>query len=178
MANVLILYNIPLQLIYFICSSLYFSIPSTFLVFLFLVTTYLFCFFLLYSQVCFFKRLHIYHTVFVFVLFSIISYKSIHVTANGKISLFFMMYIYIFIHLSVDGQWGYFYTFAIINNAAINTGVHITFWISIFIFFSNIFSGVELLDHMAALFLVLWEASIVVFLLMIVTLTGVDFSSD
>ena len=119
-----------------------------------------------------------YHTVFVFVLFSIISYKSIHVTANGKISLFFMMYIYIFIHLSVDGQWGYFYTFAIINNAAINTGVHITFWISIFIFFfPNIYSGVELLDHMVALYLVLWEASIV-FLLMIVTLTGVDFSSD
>ena len=69
--------------------------------------------------------------------FSIISCKSIHVSANGKISLFFMMYIYIFIHLPVDGQWGYFHTFAIINNAAINIGVHVTFWISIFIFFSR-----------------------------------------
>ena len=44
----------------------------------------------------------------------------------------------------------------IVNSAAVNTGVYISFQISVFIFvlFSAIDPGVELLGHMVLLFLV------------------------
>ena len=42
---------------------------------------------------------------------------------------------------------------AIVNNAAVNTGVHVSFEISV-LFSFNIQPGVELLDHMVILFLV------------------------
>ena len=38
------------------------------------------------------------------------------------------MYIYnFFIHSSVDGQLGCFHVLAIVNNAAVNSGIHVTF---------------------------------------------------
>ena len=40
-----------------------------------------------------------------------------------------------FIHLSVDGHLGCFHILVIVNNAAINIGVHVSFQISVFIFF-------------------------------------------
>ena len=47
------------------------------------------------------------------------------------------IYIYmhhIFTHSSVDGHVGCFHTLVFVDNAAINIGVHLSFWISAFIF--------------------------------------------
>ena len=58
----------------------------------------------------------------------------------------YMPYLYPFI------CWLLLYL-AIVNNAAVNTGVHVSFEISV-LFSFNIQPGVELLDHMVILFLV------------------------
>ena len=42
------------------------------------------------------------------------------------------MYHIFFIHLSVNGHLGRFHILAIVNRAAMNTGVHVHFWIMIF----------------------------------------------
>ena len=58
-----------------------------------------------------------------------------------------------FIHSSVGGHLGCFHILVVVNNAAVNIGVHVSFQISVFIFFRCI-PGVELLNHMVVLFLV------------------------
>ena len=81
--------------------------------------------------------------------------------AKAKFSSFFMaeqysisyMYHIFFIHSSVDGQVGCFCILAIVNNAAVNTKVHVSFQITVFVFL-DIYPGVELLDHMVDLFLI------------------------
>ena len=39
---------------------------------------------------------------------------------------------HIFIYSSVDQHLGFFHVLAIVNRAAVNTGVHVSFWIMIF----------------------------------------------
>ena len=68
--------------------------------------------------------------------------RSIHVAAKGIILFFFMaeyysivyMYHILFIHSSVDGHLGGFicrwtFSLAIVDSAAVNVGVHVSFWI-------------------------------------------------
>ena len=49
---------------------------------------------------------------------------------------------HIFIHSSVNAHLGFFHILLIINNASLNIGVHISFRITIFVFFGNISSSI------------------------------------
>ena len=42
------------------------------------------------------------------------------------------MYHIFFMHLSVDGHLGCFHDLAIVNSAAMNIRVHVSFWIMVF----------------------------------------------
>ena len=57
-----------------------------------------------------------------------------------------------FIHLSIDEQLCYFHILPISNSAAMNIGVHVSFWISVFDFFLDIHLRVNLLDHGSSIF--------------------------
>ena len=60
------------------------------------------------------------------------------------------MYHSFFIHSSVDGHLGCFHVLAVVNSAAVNTGVHVSFSILVS---SGYKLGVGLLGHMVVLFL-------------------------
>ena len=59
-----------------------------------------------------------------------------------------------FIHSSVDGHLSCLHVLEIINNVALNNGVHIVFQINVFEGFLDIHPGVEMFSHMVVLLLV------------------------
>ena len=67
------------------------------------------------------------------------------------------MYHSCFIHSSVSGHLGCFHALAIVNSAAVNIGVHVTFFSCDFL---RVYAYVGLLGHMVVLFLVLKGISI------------------
>ena len=75
-----------------------------------------------------------------------------------KYSIVYVYTVY-FIHSSVDGHTGCFHVLAIVNSAAVKTGIHVSFQV-MFFFFPDICPEVEFLDHMVALFLVFKGTSI------------------
>ena len=62
------------------------------------------------------------------------------------------MHTHLLIHSSVSRHLGCFHVLSFVNSAAMNIGVHVSFQIRVF---SRYVPGVDLLDHMAILFLVL-----------------------
>ena len=66
------------------------------------------------------------------------------------------MYCHCFVHSSVEGHLGCFCRLAVINNAALNTGVQISTWVSVLGFFGCI-PRVEPLSHKAVPFLIFEE---------------------
>ena len=55
---------------------------------------------------------------------------------------------------------GCFHILTVVNSAAVNIGVHVSFWIMFFFFFSGYMPRVGLQGHMVALFLVFKGTSI------------------
>ena len=61
-----------------------------------------------------------------------------------------IVYMYIFfIHSSVNGHLGCFHALFIVSGAAVNIGVHVSFW---FIVFLGSMSSSRMLGHMVVLF--------------------------
>ena len=99
--------------------------------------------------------------IFVFVWLtslSMIISRSLHVAANGIISFFFYvqysivyMYYIFFIQSSVDGHFGCCRILSIVNRAAVNNGVHVSFQILVF---SGHMFRIEIAESYGVLYLV------------------------
>ena len=64
------------------------------------------------------------------------------------------VYHIFFIHSSVDEHLSCFHILVIIHNATINTGVNVSYQISVSVLWGDIYPGVKLLGLMVVLFLV------------------------
>ena len=98
---------------------------------------------LLYPFICFLKFFLLEYICFT-VLFQL--YRKVNQLYFTYICSF-LDFLYWWIHSSFVGYrlLPYLYN---CNSAAMNTGVHISFWISVFIFYGYIYTGLELLGYM------------------------------
>ena len=64
----------------------------------------------------------------------------------------FNIYHIVFIYSSVDGHLGCFHILAIVNNPAVNITVHVSFKISVFIFFNYIYGSEIVRSHSSSVF--------------------------
>ena len=67
------------------------------------------------------------------------------------------LYHIFLIRSSPGGDLGCFHVLTIVNSAAVNIGLHISFQISVWGFFQILYLRVKLLGHIAVLFLVFWK---------------------
>ena len=145
-----------------------------------LINYFEFCFFFILSTynwnhlVCFFRWL---------ISLSTIPSRVFHVLKNGKISFFlYMSNILLWVlhtqthtHALSIHQWhlGSSYTFAIVNNGAVNIMAQVSFWISVS-FSVYRYPAVELPEHMVAL--IVWRNSILFSILTAPSVRIVSFS--
>ena len=82
---------------------------------------------------------------------------------NGRVMLHCIYVPHLLYPLLCDGHLGCFHILAVVNSAAVNIGVHVSFWI-IFFFFPGYMPRVGLQGHMVALFLVFKGTSILFYI--------------
>ena len=70
------------------------------------------------------------------------------------------MYHIFFNHSSDNGHLGFLHVLAIINSAAMNIGVHVSFLLE---FSTDVYLGRELVDHMVTLFSVFFLRNLLLF---------------
>ena len=68
--------------------------------------------------------------------------------------------MHLFIHSSISGHIACFSVLALVNNAAVNVWMQISFSVSFFIFFKKKYPEVGLLDPRIVLFLIFWGTSL------------------
>ena len=64
------------------------------------------------------------------------------------------IHLIFFVHSSIENE--HLSYFHILANAAMNIWVHVSFRVSVFVFFEKKYPKVDLLDHMVVLFLIFW----------------------
>ena len=106
------------------------------------VSVYLFCYIKL--PVLFFQISHVNDDIHYVpfsvwhISLSIILSRSVHMVGNGGISSFSWLSIITLCVLSIHGHSGCFHILAITCNSAMNIGVHVCLWISVYVFFKYI----------------------------------------